>query len=271
MKKNPQMSTPETKNTGLKLGVGIMYPSPGVLERIAPDWDWVWLCAQHGQLAGYDTMLSMVRACHSVGRPAYVRVPGQEASWIGLALDMEAEAVIVPQVDTPEQASAVVKAAKFPPLGDRSYGGRRVIDRNGRGYYRTANTSSLLICQIESQLALENADRIVSTPGVDALFLGPDDYLLRQGIAIDCEDGDDLIVAALQRLGPLCRDAGKGLVCIGIRESIFHAAADLGATHLVCGTDVGFLAGGSKSAVQIARERAAASSAPSAAQPASVY
>jgi len=250
------MSSKESVDGGLKLGVGIMYPSPGAVERIAPDWDWVWLCAQHGQLAGYDTMLSMVRACHSVDRPAYVRVPGQEASWIGLALDMDVEAVIVPQVDTPEQASAVVKAAKFPPIGDRSYGGRRVIDRRGRGYYRSENSNSLLICQIESQLALENADQIVNTPGVDALFLGPDDYLLRQGIAIDCEDGDGLILSALQRLGPLCQAAGKGLVCIGVRETIFRGAADLGATHLVCGTDVGFLAGGSKNAAQIARERA---------------
>jgi 4-hydroxy-2-oxoheptanedioate aldolase len=246
-----------SEKVGVKLGVGISYPSPGAVERIAPDWDWVWLCAQHGQLAGYDTMLAMVRACHSVNREAFVRVPGQESSWIGLALDMDADAVIVPQIDTPEQASAAAKAAKFPPLGDRSFGGRRVIDRQGRGYYRNANSQSLLICQIESPLALENADAILNTPGVDALFLGPDDYLLRQGIAIDCEDGDELIFAALRRLGPLCQNAGKGLVCIGMRESIFFSAKELGATHLVGGTDVAFLAGGSKSASHLARERAA--------------
>ena len=106
-----------------QLGLNVMYPSPGAVERIAPDWDWIWLDGQHGEI-DYGEMLQLVRACDLVGRPAFVRVPGHEAGPIGLALDMGATGVIVPCVDMPEQARALVAAAKFPPLGKRSYGGR---------------------------------------------------------------------------------------------------------------------------------------------------
>ena len=119
----------------INLGLCMMYPSPGVVERIGADWDWIWLDGQHGEMAGYETMLQMVRACHLIRRPAYVRVPGHEAAWTSLALDMDADAVIVPQVDSGDQARELVRRAKFPPLGNRSFGGRRVINLHGRGYF----------------------------------------------------------------------------------------------------------------------------------------
>ena len=57
-----------------------MYPSPGVVERIGPDWDWVWIDGQHGQIGTYTEMLSMVRACNFIGRKAFVRVAGMLAT-----------------------------------------------------------------------------------------------------------------------------------------------------------------------------------------------
>ena len=97
------------------LGLNIMYPSPGVVERIGANWDWIWLDGQHGEI-GYAEMLALVRACDLINRPALVRVPGHEAGPIGRALDLGAAGVIVPCVDTPEQAQSLVEAAKFPPL-----------------------------------------------------------------------------------------------------------------------------------------------------------
>ena len=137
-----------------QLGLAIMYPAPGVVERIGPDWDWIWIDSQHGEL-GYSDVLAMVRACDLIGRPSFVRVPGHEFGPIGLALDTGASGLIVPVVDTPEQAQTVVNAAKFPPLGRRSYGGRRPIDRQGRTYSDTANEEVVLVAQIESPEAIE--------------------------------------------------------------------------------------------------------------------
>src|SRR2546425_11308236 len=165
------------------LGLSVMYPSPGAVERIGPEWDWIWIDGQHGQM-GYEQTFALVRACDLIQRPAVVRVPGHEFGSIGKTLDMGAAAVITPCVDTPEQARAVVDAAKFPPLGKRSYGGRRPIDFQGRTYSDTANIDTLLIAQIESPQAIDNVDAIASVAGVDALFLGPDDLMLRRGFSL---------------------------------------------------------------------------------------
>jgi 4-hydroxy-2-oxoheptanedioate aldolase len=247
MNKNTSTSAP------VQLGLVLCYPSPGIAERIAPDWDWVWLDGQHGQLAGYDTMLSMVRAVQSVHRKAFVRVPGHEAGWISLAADMCANAIIVPQVDTEEQARAVVRSAKFPPHGNRSFGGRRPIDLSNREYYLTANSDLKVICQIESEEALNNAGKIAAVDGVDGLFLGPDDYLLRKGIPIATGTDQGLIREAAKLLGKICRDSGQLFLSVGMTESIFRLLLEAGATHIVSGGDVPFLANGSKQAVANAR------------------
>jgi 4-hydroxy-2-oxoheptanedioate aldolase len=238
----------------VQLGLCIMYPSPGALERIGPDFDWVWLDGQHGQIAGYDTMLAMVRACHSIGKPAWVRVPSREPAWIGLALDMGAEAVIVPQVETADEAKALARSAKFPPIGNRSFGGRRAIDRVGRSYLHSANSSTKLICQIESPEALREAESIASVEGVDGLFLGSDDFLLRSGVDIVAGGGEALLAQATARLATVCGTRGMSLVCVGAGAGSFRLAMESGATHIVAGGDVGFLAAGAKEAVRQARE-----------------
>ncbi len=251
----------------IQLGLCIMLPSPAILERIGRDWDWVWLDGQHGQIAGYDTMLSMVRACQAAGKPAFVRVPGHEPSWIGLALDMGADAVIVPQVDNVEQAGRIIQAAKFPPLGNRSFGGRRPIDLHGRSYVREPDRKPWLICQIESPEALENTAAIAALPGVDGLFLGPDDYLLRQGVEIDTTGDEGMVGAAIARMAEACRPLHKALLCVGMGGDMFRICLENGATHIVAGGDVGFLAGGSKTAAETARQKLAhAGDAPAALQ-----
>ncbi len=222
----------------------MMYPAPGIIERIGKDWDWVWLDGQHGQLGGYDTMLSMVRACDLVGRPAFVRVPDHEKGGIALAADMGAKAVIVPQVDTVEQAEALVRALKFPPLGNRSFGGRRPIDLHGRGYYRSKDV--WLVCQIESPEALENADAIAALPGVDALFLGPDDLMLRWGVPL--ENSSDMIrlEAAIEKVATVCQRHGKASICVAAGAEATRLAFLHGVRYLVGGGDAMFLAHGSQ-------------------------
>jgi len=235
------VTSPQTPLRGLCL----TYPAPGIVERIGRDWDWIWLDGQHGQIAGYDTMLGMVRACHGIGRPAYVRVPGHDPGWIGLALDMAPAGVIVPQIDTPAQAAAIVQAAKFPPLGNRSFGGRRPIDLQGRAYVESANEAVQLICQIESPEALENAGRIAAIPGIDSLFIGPDDLQLRLGGFTP--ESAEYLKSAITKIASACAANGKHCICVGISPEIIQLCLSLGISHLVCGSDVGFLAEGSAS------------------------
>jgi 4-hydroxy-2-oxoheptanedioate aldolase len=257
-----------------QIGLCVMYPSPGVVERIGADWDWIWIDGQHGELA-YTDIISLVRACDLIQRPAFVRVPGHEFGLIGLALDTAPAGLIVPCVDTVEQARAVVRAAKFPPLGGRSYGGRRPIDRVGRTYSDNANHETLLICQIESPEATENADSIAAVDGVDALFLGPDDVMLRRGFSMTTPRSKDTLGKDFEAVITACRNHGKFGVSVGIGKEMLGLCLALGYHLIVAGGDVPFLANGSRQAATEARELIKgyqpSDSQPSPAGPASPY
>lgn len=240
------------KGSQPQLGVCIMYPSPGVVERIGADWDWIWLDGQHGQL-GYSETLNLVRACDLVQRPAFVRVPGHDAGAIGLALDTGAAGVIVPCVNAAEQAQQLVLAAKFHPLGDRSYGGRRPIDLHGRNYSDTANEDVLLIAQIETPRAIENVETIAAIPGIDALFLGPDDLLMRRGYEMNAPRNRANLGDDMQRVIEACRANHKFGVIVAAGAEMLDLALELGFSMIVAGGDVPFLANGSKQAAEVAR------------------
>ncbi|OGV83560.1 MAG: hypothetical protein A3K19_19775 [Lentisphaerae bacterium RIFOXYB12_FULL_65_16] len=229
------------------------YPVPGALERIGAEWDWVWIDTQHGQF-GYQDMLAMVRACNLVQRPAIVRVPGHDSDVIGLALDTGADGVMVPLVDTLEQARNAVRAAKFPPLGNRSYGGRRPVDLLGRTYAETANTDTMLVVQIESPEAVGNADAIAATPGVDALLLGPNDILLRHGRPATTPLTKETLGHDLEAVAAACRRHGKIAATTGMRGETFTFCVNLGYRMLAIGNDAAFLAATSKQASAEARE-----------------
>jgi 4-hydroxy-2-oxoheptanedioate aldolase len=194
-----------------------------------------------------------VRACDLIDRPAFVRVPGHEAGPIGLALDMGAGGVIVPCVDDPQQARAVADAAKFPPLGKRSYGARRVIDRQGRAYSDAANETTLLVVQIESPQAIDSAADIAATPGVDALFLGPDDLLLRRGVRMDVPRTKEALGADLEAVIHACRQHGKFGVMVALSPEFIALGVELGFHMIVAGADVPFLANSSRQASVQAR------------------
>lgn len=235
-----------------QLGLNVMYPSPGVIERIGAEWDWIWVDAQHGQL-GYNDTINIVRVCDLVDRPSLVRVPWLEAGHIGLVLDMGPAGVIVPCIDTPEMARAAVRAAKFPPLGGRSYGARRAIDRKGRNYSDTANQDTLLIVQIESPEAVDNADAIAAIEGVDGLFLGPDDVLLRRGVSPTAPRDKKMLASDMGAVANACKKHGKFSVMVGVSAEMLNASLEFGYNMIVAGGDVFFLAGGSTKASADAR------------------
>lgn len=244
-----------------KFGINCMYPAPGVIERIGPDWDWIWIDGQHGQVAGYETMLAMVRACNLIGKPAFVRVPSHDAAWISLALDADADAVIVPQVESVAEAKAVVRAAKFPPVGNRSYGGRRPIDRHGRSFSNTANTDRLLVCQIESDQALNDAADIAAVDGVDVLFLGPDDMAMRRGLTMDQPRKPEMMADCVEKLTDACRKRGKLSMTVALGDETLSLCLAHGVDYIVVGGDVPFLATMSQSTKKHVLEFAAGASA----------
>ena len=235
----------ELLNSGPQLGLGIFYPASGIIERLGPDWDWIWIDGQHGELA-YADVLAAVRASNLVKKPCVVRVPGHEAGLIGKALDTATDAVMVPMVENAKQAKAIVEAAKFPPLGCRSYGARRLIDLHGRAYAHSDRPHPLLVCQIETEPGLKNAASIAAVEGVDALFFGPDDMSLRFGLPMDQPRPKGYLDQALKTVADAAKANGK--ICGGVfgtPESL-SAAVELGYMLNVGTADSSILANGSK-------------------------
>ncbi|WWC90943.1 uncharacterized protein L201_005881 [Kwoniella dendrophila CBS 6074] len=143
----------------------------------AAGWDYVIVDCEHGNIGDND-MHDSVNAIAAAGVSPIVRIRGTDAALIKRALDTGAHALMVPLVNTAAEAAAVVNAAKFPPMGIRGQGSPFSATAHGiptPTYLQTANKNILTIIQIESQEGLKNVEEIAAVPGVDAIFIGPND------------------------------------------------------------------------------------------------
>ena len=138
-----------------------------------------------------------------------IRVSSNRADLICFALDAGARGIIVPMINTKEEATAMVRACKYSPLGDRSNAGVRGEwgeSKDYRSYMDMVNEELLIIPMIETQQAIDNIDEILSVPGIDVLLVGPSDLSIELGVPLDypCDTyqrGLDKIVAACKNHG----------------------------------------------------------------------
>ena len=138
-----------------------------------------------------------------------VRVSANRADLICFALDLGARGIIVPMVNTKEQAIEMVRACQYSPLGDRSNAGIRGEwgeFENYRDYLDTVNEELLIIPMIETQQAIDNIDEILSVPGIDVLLIGPSDLSIELNVPLDYpsdiyQEGLDTIAAACKKHG----------------------------------------------------------------------
>lgn len=230
-------------------GLSVAYPGAGALERLGPDWDWIWIDAQHGDLDEADAV-ELIRSSHRIDRPALVRIPDHNPAWIDRMLGAGAAGLIVPMVENVREAAALLASAKFPPAGNRSYGGRAVGDHLGRGFYRTANRDTVLILQVESEAAVSRSDELAALEGVDGLFLGPDDLAIRRGLDVDTPKSAATIGGASRAFAASCRRHGKLAVGLGASEAMLAVALEEKFDLVAGGGQVGFIAGASRDAAR---------------------
>ncbi len=223
------------KNEERLIGFAINYPAAGIIETIGRMWDFLWLDGQHGQIS-YDSMISLVRTADLVGVDTLLRVPGHENGIVGPYADMMPTALMIPMINTTEDAAAAVDVTKFPPLGTRSFGGRRPIDMTDRSYYR--DKEPLVVAQIETPEAVKNVHAIAQTEGIDVLMLGPDDFKIHLGISINSPIFETpVLLNALQAVAVAARDAGKAAICITPTPELTSYAAGLGYQLFIGGGD----------------------------------
>ena len=199
-------------------------PYPLVAETLGRDgFPAVTLDSQHG-LWDLNSILTTIAAVRQGGAAPIVRVPVGDFAMVSRALDFGAEGIIAPMINSAADARALAAAAKYPPIGERSWGPHRATTLAGLTdqsiYLREANDHVLTLAMIETRTALKNLDAIVETPGIDGLFLGPSDLsiALSEGKNLDplSKDVDrelDRILAAAQKSnkipGAYCHSAQR--------------------------------------------------------------
>ena len=137
---------------------------------------------QHG-LTDFSDLWPMLQAISQTDTVPVVRVPWNEPSIIMRVLDAGAYGIIVPLINTAEEAAAAVAACRYPPVGMRSSGPPRAVLYGGADYQADANDEVVVLGMIETTEGLAKLDAICSTPGVDAVYIGPADLSYALGMA----------------------------------------------------------------------------------------
>lgn len=163
---------------------------------------WLTIDMEHSPI-DWESAATMFGAIAAAGGVPLVRVPFNSLENAKRALDAGAYGIVFPMCNTPEEAEAAVAACKYPPRGVRSVGGSLHALNFGAppaDYYRRANDEILVVVQAEHVQAVENIDAILSTPGVDAVFIGPNDLLSSMHKTPAMETDDPEFVEALRRI-----------------------------------------------------------------------
>lgn len=228
--------------------------SPGAAELLGRSGlDWVVVDMEHGNTTEAE-LLAHLTAIELTGTSALVRPQSGERLRIGRALDLGAEGIVVPRLDTTEQVVEAVTFLRYPPTGQR---GVALLTRGARlGTVNHAGVAALNddivgIIQIESPSALEAAEAFAATDGVDVLFVGPAD--LSHSLGIPGQFSNPTYQDALKRVVTACRAHGKAPGILLYDHASFQPHLELGYTFVGIGADVSFVNDGVKAALAAAR------------------
>jgi 4-hydroxy-2-oxoheptanedioate aldolase len=176
----------------------------------AQGYDSVTIDMQHGALDASD-LLPMLQAMRASGVVPMVRVPWLEPGIIMKALDLGAQGIICPMINSAEEAAEFVSYCRYPPMGQRSYGPSRAAIAYG-SYDISANKEVLAFAMIETQKGLDNLDAIATTPGLDGIYVGPADLTLatqngRLPPGFDREEPE--MISLLRHIQTVCEATGR--------------------------------------------------------------
>jgi 4-hydroxy-2-oxoheptanedioate aldolase len=159
---------------------------------------------QHGVI-DYQTAVTMLQAISTTPVIPLARVPWNDPAFLMKILDAGAYGVICPMINNRVQAEQLVRSCKYPPLGYRSFGPVRASLYAGMDYAQKANDTILVMPMIETAEALQNLDEILSTPGVDAIYVGPADLSLALGCTPKLDQTEAPVVEALGKILAACK------------------------------------------------------------------
>ena len=222
-------------------GLWSVVPGSFGVEILArTDVDYVCVDQQHG-LIGYDAMVPMLQAIEAGGSAPITRVLSNDPYGIMKSLDAGARGVIVPLVNTAEDAERAVSACRYPPRGMRSYGPIRAGGVMGTSDPKALEEGALCFVMVETREALENVEKIAATPGLDGIYVGPSDLALSLDLPATIEVLEDEHVEAVRRVRDACAKSG---IAAGIHASSGEwakAHAEAGFDMVTVATDASLL------------------------------
>ena len=178
------------KNGDLVLGTALPAPAENITAQICTtDIDFIWIDTEHAPYAT-EMVPTLPVIARQRGVAPMIRVAWNDPALIKKAYDVGAVAVMVPQVNTAEEAARAVDYARYPPSGNRGVSPNwpHLAGEDWGNVIRTANDETVLIVQIESQKAYDNLDAIAAVPGIDVIFVGPMDMSASLGVITQMQD-----------------------------------------------------------------------------------
>jgi 4-hydroxy-2-oxoheptanedioate aldolase len=237
-----------------KMGLFLNSHSPTVAEQLAHSgYDWLLVDTQHGPM-NHEQLSAMLCAISSGGAKSLVRVGGyDDRAGIQQALDLGADGVLVPYINTAEEAKQAVSCCRYPTAGTRSvYFPQRSTHKAGLlGYVPHANKNVVVALQVETAACIQNMDAIAAVPGVDLLFLGQNDLCMSMGLfekyefphmytSPELQAATDKLIAAAKKNNVILglflfgtsrvgEFLGKGFTLISIGNDLHHVLTQAGA------------------------------------------
>ena len=226
-----------------QIGMWVCSGSPVVAEICATSGlDWLLIDAEHSP-NGLESISAQLIAVHGNGTTALVRPPIGDQVGIKQLLDLGAQNLLIPMVDTAEQAHALVSYMRYPPRGVRGVGS--ALARASRwnrveNYLARAEETISLTVQIETAEAVTNCAAIAAVDGVDAVFIGPSDLAASMGL-LGQQDHGDVVAAALHCI-EVVKKAGKKVGINAFNPTTAQKYIDAGVDFILVGADVAMLA-----------------------------
>jgi 4-hydroxy-2-oxoheptanedioate aldolase len=239
------------------LGSWLSLPDALAAEAMAQlGWDWLLVDMEHGPAALHEAA-AMLTAVRTTDVTTFVRPAWNESSQIQRVLDLGCMGIVVPVVDTADDARKVVNDARFSPLGERSRGGVRVgyaFRTDPPTYFDRANDEVLVLVQVETGTAVANLEEILAVEGIDGVFVGPNDLAGSVGKRWpDVWDRDDDYMALIRRIADAANRANKITGILARDTAMAKQVAALGYRFIGIGSDVNYMTGAAKRALEEAR------------------
>jgi 4-hydroxy-2-oxoheptanedioate aldolase len=242
----------------IALGFGVSQSRTVEIAQIAKTcgFHWLFIDMEHTPLNA-ETAAQMTAAALSVGIAPIVRVPGKESHHASRLLDAGAQGIVVPHVDTVEEAERAVAHCKYPPIGERSAIGAHPMMRfesvSVGETIRAVNELTLVVVMLETRDAIARADEIAAVKGVDVVLIGTNDLCATMGIPGEFEH--DRVVKAYESVIAACKKHRKHPGMGGVYEpKIMEKYIRMGMRFILSGSDLSFIIAGARARAKVLTE-----------------